>query len=130
MRGGRYVDKLHCSQCSRAAMTYSSRIPLAPQERTHRSENPVALSKYALRTHLHVGSAPLPEYVWGTRVPPRPPLRGVGWLCWAGAALAGAPPRVSGGCSGVQYGWWACASSHSSSHPCSTGDASLFIRIQ
>lgn len=88
-------------------MTYSSRISLAPRERTHRSENPVELSKYALRTHLHVGSAALPEYVWGARVPPPPAAAaaaGSGVLCWAGAALAGGAPRLSGGCSGVQYG--------------------------
>lgn len=60
-------------------MTYSSRISLATLERTLRSENPVVLSKYVPCTHLHFGSAPLPECFWRTCVPPPPPaqLRGL-----------------------------------------------------
>lgn len=79
MRGGRYVAEPHCSQHSSEGMTYSSRISLATLERTLRSENAVVLSKYVLCTHLHFGSAPLPECVWLTCVPPPPPaqLRGL-----------------------------------------------------
>lgn len=96
MRGSRYVEELHCSQGSGTAMTYSSRIPLAPWERTHRSENPVVLSKYVLCTHLHVGSAPLPKYVWGARVPPLPAVgSGVAMLGWSSPSQ-GSPVGV----------WW------------------------
>lgn len=108
MRSSKYVEELHCNQRSRAVMTYSSRIPLAPRERTHGSENPVVPSKYVLCTHLHVGSDPLPKYVWGARVSPLPSaaalLWGAAWLCCAGAGLAGGASWVSAVGSEVQCG--------------------------
>lgn len=90
------MEELHCSQCSGAAMTYSSRICLAPRKRTQGSENPVVLSKYALHAHLHVGSAPPSEYVWSARVSPSPAAAvgsGVAVLDWS-SPCQGSPTGV------------------------------------
>ena len=101
MRGSRYVEELHCSQDSARLWLTPPEFLLHHWERTHRSENPVVPSKYALRTHLHVGSAPLPGYVWDARVlpPPPPPPAAVG----SGVAVLGWSSPWRGTRTG---GWW------------------------
>lgn len=85
-----------------AAVTYSSRIPLAPQgQGTHTGVKiPVVLSWCAWHPHLHVGSAPLAGEVWGARVPPllppSPPPPAAGWR---EQPFVGAP-KMSAGLSG------------------------------